>query len=190
VAALLAWATVPEDARGSPDRPVAPMERVLGPIAGLAASVQWVRFDLAVRRGDAARAYAHAESALRLAPGDPGGWIFLAHHLVYDRASILREPDREARARWVQAGLGTLERGQTRCRQPGALLFERGIALAFQASLSDEDRAWPRSRLEAWRLAAEAFEAAAELGVPHAALAAAHARARVDGESAESDEGR
>ena len=178
VAGLCAWAVLPAQAGSATARPAAPIERLLGPVAGLAASVQWVRFDLALRRGDTARAYARAEGALRLDPGDARGWIFLARHLAYERGSVLREPDRDARARWVEAGLATLRRGEPLARDPGALLFERGVVLAFQASLSDEDRALPRDEAEAWVQAAEAFEAAAAQGAPDAAQAAALARGR------------
>jgi hypothetical protein len=178
VAALFAWAFVPADADAARPASGSPVERLLGPIAGLAASVQWVRFDVALRRGDTARAYARAEGALRLDPREPRGWIFLARHLVYERGSLLREPDREARARWIEAGLDTLRRGESRTRDPGSLLFERGVVLAFQASLSDEDRAFPRGEAEAWELAAEAFEKAAATGTPGAARAAELARER------------
>jgi hypothetical protein len=178
VAALFAWALSPS--RSGPDRPRAgsALERLLGPIASLASSAQWVRFDLALRRGDEARAYAMAETALEIDPSDPGGWIFLAHHLFYERGSLLREPDAAERALWIHAGLDTLERGVRLSRDPGALLFERGVALAFLGSLADEDRAWPESRERAWTLAAEAFEEAAARGRVGAAGAAALARER------------
>lgn len=178
VAGLLAWAFVPAGADAARLAARSPVERLLGPVSSLAASVQWVRFDAALRRGDTARAYARAEVALRLDPGEPRGWIFLARHLVYERGSLLREPDRAARARWIEAGLDALRRGEASARDPGALLFERGVVLAFQASLSDEDRAFPRDEAEAWRLAADAFEAAAGTGTPDAARAAELSRER------------
>lgn len=178
VAGLFAWAFVPPDAGGARPAARSPAERLLGPVASLAASVQWVRFDAALRRGETGRAYARAELALRLDPSEPRGWIFLARHLVYERGSLLREPDRAARARWVEAGLDTLRRGEPLTRDPGALLFERGVMLAFQASLSDEDRAFPREETEAWEQASEAFAAAAATGTPDAARAAGLARER------------
>ena len=178
VAALFAWSLAP--ARSGPDRPPSgsTLERLLGPIASLASSVQWVRVDLALRRGDDARAYALAETALRIDPSDPEGWIFLAHHLFYERGSLLREPDSAERALWIHAGLATLERGERASRDPGSILFERGVDLAFLGSLADEDRAWPASREEAWRLAADAFDRAAAHGQPRAAEAARLARER------------
>jgi predicted Zn-dependent protease len=154
------------------------LRRVLGPVASLAAGVEWIRVDIAIRRGEYARAYERAETALALDPEDPAGWIFLAHHLLYERASLSREPDREVRARWIRAGIETLERGERRSSDPGPVFFEHGLALAFQGSLADADRAWPGSAAEAWDLAARAFEAAAERGTSSASKAASLARER------------
>jgi hypothetical protein len=174
VLALVAWSLAP----GSRARAGSTLERLLGPVASLASSVEWVRVDAALRRGEEARAYAMAETALRIDPSDPEGWIFLAHHLIYERASLQREPDAARRAAWIRAGLETLARGERASRDPAALLFERGVALAFLASLADADRAWPASAEEAWRLAADAFDRAAARGEPRAAEAARLARDR------------
>ena len=175
VASLAGARTGPDDAR----RPV--IRKILGPVASLAAGAQWIRVDVAIRREDYPRAYERAETALSLDPEDPAGWIFLAHHFFYERASLAREPDREARARWFRAGVETLERGERASTDPGAVFFEHGVALAFQGSLADEDRAWPASASEAWQLAARAFEAAAAHGTPDASKAAALARERAKG---------
>ncbi len=139
-------------------------ERLLGPIARFAADIQWVRSDSALRHGQAALAYARAESALRLAPSDSGGWIFLAHHFLYERASLLREPDPSVRRQWIRAGLDLLARGEERVRDPAEIAFCRGVACAYFGSLDDADRIWPASRRAAWELAAEAFERSSELG--------------------------
>jgi len=165
--------------QGDDDRPA--LRRVLGPVASLAADVQWVRADVAIRRADYARGYERAETALAIDPEDPAGWIFLAHHLLYERASLAREPDRDARARWIRAGIATLERGERASRDPGEVFFEHGVALAFQGSLADGDRAWPESAAEAWELANRAFEAAAAHGTPNASRAASLARERATG---------
>jgi len=157
-------------------RPV--VRRILGPFASVASGLQWIRVDVASRSGDFARAYARAETALDLDPESPAGWIFLAHHLVFERGSISREPDPTARARWIQAGIATLERGERASREPGDVFFEHGVALAFLGSLTDEDRAWPESAASAWDLAARAFEAAAARGTPRAERAAELARER------------
>jgi len=157
------------------------LQRILGPFASLVASIEWARFDFALRRGENAQAYARAETALRLDPSAPEGWIFLAHHLLYERASLLREPQAAARRPWIEAGFEILARGERASRDPGAILFERGVALAFLGSLADEDRAWPASATEAWALAADAFDRSATCGHPGAAEAANLARARVPG---------
>ncbi|HEV8111200.1 MAG TPA: hypothetical protein VGR31_00340 [Planctomycetota bacterium] len=177
VAALVVVALAPRGPR-EPSGAASTFERIVGPVASLAASVQWARVDYSLRRGENARAYAEAETALRLDPLAPEGWIFFAHHLLYERASLLREPDARQRVLWIQAGLETLARGERVSRDPAAILFERGVALAYLASLADEDRAWPESSGEAWSLAAAAFDRAAALGRPGAAEAARLARER------------
>jgi hypothetical protein len=151
-------------------------ERLLGPIARFAADIQWVRSDSALRHGETALAYARAESALRLAPSDSGGWIFLSHHFLYERASLAREPDATVRQQWIQAGLDLLDRGETLVRDPGEIAFSRGVAFAYFGSLDEADRIWPATRREAWERAAEAFERSAKLG--HALGADAALRAR------------
>ncbi len=177
-ALLAGWSLAPCGAASGRPAAGSTLERILGPVASLAASVQWARVDFALRRGENARAYAEAETALRLDPADPQGWIFLAHHLLYERGSLLREPDRAQRVLWIQAGLETLARGERASRDPAAILFERGVALAFLASLADEDRVWPESSAEAWDLAAAAFDRSAALGRSGAAEAARLARER------------
>lgn len=178
VLALLVLSLGPDGRAAGRSPARSPIERLLGPVASLAASVQWVRVDVALRHGEEARAYAMAETALRIDPSDPEGWIFLAHHLIYERASLLREPDAARRAAWIRAGLETLARGERSSRDPGAILFERGVALAFLGSLEDRDRAWPASAQEAWSLAADAFDRAAAAHHPSAAEAARLARQR------------
>ena len=56
-----------------------------------AASVYWIRFDLALRDGEYERAYVLAERALILEPSAPAGWHTLARHLIFDRASFESE---------------------------------------------------------------------------------------------------
>lgn len=151
-------------------------ERLLGPLASVAADVQWVRCDSALRRGEMALAYARAESALHLAPSDGGGWIFLAHHFIYERASRAFESDPSVRQQWIQAGFDILQRGEASARDPAEVVFYRGVACAYFGLLDDADRVWPPTRAEAWRRAAEAFESAARLGHPTGAEAALRAR--------------
>ena len=81
---------------GRPARSV--IERLLGPVAGTAASMQWMRVDVAWAPRRHAEGYGFAASALELAPSAPGGWIWLARHLVHERGSAEREPDVALRA--------------------------------------------------------------------------------------------
>ncbi len=179
VLALFAWSSRALSAQdGAAHGSLA--ERLLGPMARLAADVQWIRSDGALRRGRHAVAYARAELALRLAPSDSGGWIFLSHHFLYERASIAREPDPDARRQWIRAGLDLLDRGEALARDPEEIAFARGVAFAYFGSLEDADRAWPASRREAWERAADAFERSARLGHRLGAEAAALARERAE----------
>lgn len=169
-----------------PERSLA--ERLLGPVAEIAAAVEWVRADAAWARDRIDLYDARAEFALKLAPGDPNGWAYYAHHLVYDRGSPRREfgfgagPDGRLveRGHWIRAGLAVLERGEKVCREPGRLAFRRAIVFLSLAQVDDAERPLPITRQEAWRSAAEAFERAALLGEPLAAEAARGARAEAD----------
>lgn len=160
------------------------VERLFGPFAGLAANVQWVRADAALRAARYEVAYTRAEHALDLAPRPAGGWIFLARHFVYERASLEREPDAELRRRWTRAGLDVLERGLTRCGEPAELEFERGVIFTFLALVAS-DPALPRDEApirgapsELFDAAANAYERAAQQGRADAAELAAAVRER------------
>jgi hypothetical protein len=160
------------------------IERLFGPFAELAANVQWVRADNALRHARYEIAYARAEHALELAPSPAGGWIFLARHFVYERASLEREPDAEARRRWTQAGLDVLERGRARCAQPAELEFERGVILTFLALVASDPALPPadapssRKASALFDDAARAYDRATELGHAEAAELAAAVRER------------
>lgn len=136
--ALLLW---PWTARPA-IQPVSTASRWLGPIASLAASVNWIRFDLAVRDGRREHAYVVAEQALALAPEAAAGWATLARHLIFDRASPESEPDPARRRQWIQAGLDTFIRGEALVSDPGALAYMRGtLLIAYVAEIAG-DIAW------------------------------------------------
>ncbi|MCP3918303.1 MAG: hypothetical protein GY711_22375 [bacterium] len=172
-----------------------PLARLLGPIGSLAASVQWVRFDLALRAGRTERAYARAESALRLDPVSPEGWLTLGRHLITVRGSSATEQYDDRRMRWMRAGLDLLRRGEDVTNAPGELALAQGVYLAFfvdevLAAVDGVDRSnrsrylnflWPGGRLGALREAIEAFERAEAHGHPraHAALHETTERAAV-----------
>lgn len=100
---------------------------LLGPIAGVAAGVEWVRFDAALSRGRTDLAYRRAERALALDPAATGGWSYYASHLVFDRGSASVEEDPARRWAWIRAGLDVLERGERTARAPEELVLYRAI---------------------------------------------------------------
>lgn len=165
-------------------------ERVLGPVAGLAASWEWVRADAALRRERFELAYTRAERALALAPSSPDGWLFLARHFAFQRANPQREPDARARRQWVQAAFDVLERGERHAAAGGELSFERGLILLEWAEIAElpnvpeSERPWPGDARSIYGQAASAFERAAELGHAHGAeyaiLAREHERGLVE----------
>ena len=153
----------------SPWLPVRPQARsswlhtLLGPLAAPLARAQWVYTDAALRDGRVDLALRRADTALALDPGDTSGWLFLAHHLAFERGSIARTPDASERALWIRAGLDLLERGRDWARDPGALDLRRG---AIWAALAEVDELRPPhvTADEAHQRAAEAFAAAAQAG--------------------------
>lgn len=172
----LAWATVATapDERKTARGGIA--SRLLGPLAPIAAWIEWGRFDAAARVGDEARAWKHADRALALAPEDADGWTLLAHHAIYERANPRRTADPAERRRWVEIGLAVLARGEREARRPGRVAFKTAVVHVTLASQDDAERNLPISRAEAWTRAADAFERAAAAGEPVAADAARIAR--------------
>ncbi len=150
--------------------------RLLGPIASLAAGVEWVRSDLAWRAGLEEEARGHAERALALDPRSEAGWIAFGLHLAQDRASASREPDPARRRAWIEEGLLVLRQGESRVGHPEDLAFVRGLILAqvgraCQAGVEAPD--WPGGARGAWEQARDAFLAAARAGHRGAAEQAA-----------------
>lgn len=116
--------------------------RWLGPIASLAASAEWVRWNTAVRRGAPERAWRHAERALALDPRSPQGWTLIAQHLVFDRAAAEVERDPARRVRFARAGLDLLRRGEERSSDPDALAVVAGDLAVFLAERAASDLPW------------------------------------------------
>jgi hypothetical protein len=176
LALLVPWERAPEE----PAAPSSIPRRLLGPVASLAASVQWVRFDVALRDGAPERAYAIAETALALDPGAHQGWYTLARHLVFDRASRESEPDPPERRRWIRAGLDVLERGEPLARDPGELAFARAQILAFYVAVIPEaELHWPGGAEAALEAGIATFERSAALGHPQGSEYAGYARAEL-----------
>lgn len=161
---------------------------VLGPLAAPLAQAQWVLVDAAVREGRLDLALRRADTALALDPRDAQGWMYLAHHLAFERGSIARTSSNAERARWIGAALDVLERGATQVDDPGALALRRAaiwVALAQEPELRPAGTGAP----EAWGKAAEAFEAAAAEGYHGAAEAAAAAREHASAPSGDGGDG-
>ena len=178
VLALVAW-TAATRPRREEQRPTTGIQRLFGPVASAAASVQWIRVDAAIRAGRPDLALARAETALTLDPGATGGWKLLAGHLAFDRASAERERDPLRRLAWVRAGLELARRGERTARDPAELAWWQGLLLAMHADL--DDLPWPGGAGALWRGAIEDFERAARLGHPEGRALAQSARSRLAG---------
>jgi len=136
--------------------------RLLGPASELGRSLQWIRFQRALLRGNQQRALALAESAIALDPAATDGWQLLAAHLGYFLASPEREHDLGRRRMWLQAALAVTRRGAQQADQPEELHLQRGLMLLSKLDLDPEvDPEGPAGLLAG---AIEAFREAARLG--------------------------
>jgi hypothetical protein len=156
-------------------RPATPL-LLLGPVAPLAAEIQWLRFHAATQRGEMPRALGLAEGALALDPSSTAGWERLAAHLLFDRASRERTPDLAPRRAAFQAGVAVVAHGVECAQDPAALELFLGLALVSKAELDPELR--PGGSRELLAEAAAALERASALGSERAAAIAPQVRAR------------
>ena len=134
--------------------------RLLGPVRGVASSVQWIRFDIARRDGDFDLAYSRAETALSLNPDAVAGWMLLGRHLTFDRGAPGGGSNLEERLVWLEAGLEILERGKAFVAHPEELDLAQATFMAAQASYAPEDCVWPGGPKACFEAAAEHFRAA------------------------------
>lgn len=144
--------------------------RLLGPVRGVASSVQWVRFDIARIDGDFDLAYARGESALNLNPHSEAGWMLLARHLTFDRGAPDAGLGNADRLVWVKAGLEVLERGKPFVAHPHELELAQATCMAAQASYAAEDCVWPGGAKACFREAARYFLAAGHEELARSAL--------------------
>ncbi|HTF87348.1 MAG TPA: hypothetical protein VK843_02985 [Planctomycetota bacterium] len=138
--------------------------RLLGPIASLAASAQWVRADLALQHGRVELFLVRARTALQLAPEDVEGWKYLARHQAMTLGSPEREPDPQRRLAWIRAGLATAAEGEGVASNPGELAYTAGLIMLKVARL-DAALPWPGGLPAVWEEAASHFERAGKLGL-------------------------
>lgn len=144
--------------------------RLLGPVRGVASSVQWIRFDVARRDGDFDLAYSRAETALSLNPNSAAGWMLLARHLTFDRGAPGAGSNLEERLVWLKAGLEILERGKAFVAHPEELELAQATFMAAQGSYAPEDCVWPGGPKACFEAAAEHFLAAGEDDLAQSAL--------------------
>lgn len=138
--------------------------RLLGPLARVASSIEWLRFTETLHRGDEERAYAIALRALELSPESAEGWSYLAYHFVFVRGSELEGAGPEERRRWVLAGLDLLREGRTRGAPAADLAFEEAAYALTLGSMDADLAPWPEARAELMPRARAALEEAARLG--------------------------
>jgi hypothetical protein len=156
------------------------LERLVGPFAALVASAQWVRADLALREGRFGVFCERAETALALAPADPQAWIYYAHQLIWERASLQREPSRAMRESWVRAGIELLGRAERECGDPAEVWFYEGGVLCALSVMPADDRPWPDEPRVLLEQSLEAFGRARALGHPKAAMMEQALRERLE----------
>ena len=140
-----------------------PVQRLFGPVASLAASLQWVRMEAAIDAGERVRAHEIARLALELDPGSTEGWSYYARELVFQRASPTYETDPRERTRWVRLALDLLEEGSASAREPEELHHFQGQILGYLIDLEGAIP-WPGGERALRLEAAEAYERAAALG--------------------------
>ncbi|MEZ5975364.1 MAG: hypothetical protein R3F17_10870 [Planctomycetota bacterium] len=142
-------------------------------IGSLVASWNWTRFHQSVGRGDWQEAYVFAEEALAWDRRSPRGWITLADHWTFTRASSNVEPDPERRVAAIVRGLRVLEAGANAGADPGALHLAAGQVLAFWVTelvgQEEDPLPWPGGAEAAWREGIEQLRMARDLGQPAAA---------------------
>ena len=127
---------------GLQPQPPAPPPALAGPLAPLAAQVQWVRAHSALAHGQGARAFVLMRSAVALEPTSPSAWILMANQLGLQLASPESGRPADERAAWLRAALAALEEGQAEVEHPEVLALHGAILLMSHAE-TDPDLPWP-----------------------------------------------
>ena len=151
-----------------PDPDPRPLSRrISGPVSSMWAAGHWIQFDVQVHNSEMERAYLTADRALELDPWPAAGWIRLAEHLWFIRASAEREADPDGRAHWIAAGLQVMDEGMERCGSPGevALVKARMTGLYLLPLVQDGAINWPGGVSAVEELSRAAFQVAVEYGL-------------------------
>ena len=156
-------------AAGAQPQPPSPPPALAGPLAPLAAQVQWVRAHSALAHGQGARAFTLMRSAIALEPASTTAWILMANQLGLQLASPESGRSADERAAWLRAALATLEEGQAEVPHPQVLALHGAILMMSHAE-TDPDLPWPDGTRGLYADAADQARRALEL----AHLAADH----------------
>jgi len=132
---------------------------LLGPVASLAASAQWLRAESALREGRLELGLERARFALELDPGSSSGWTMLLQHEALYCGSLEREPDARRRVAWLQSALASARAGEAQAREPRAVALALGAALAYKLDGDPElARLWPGGESDLRARCTAAFE--------------------------------
>ena len=156
----------------------------LGPLAPVAAQVQWVRADGAIQAGLSGEVLRLMESAIELDPGSTAGWIALADHLGLYLASAEAGASMEIRASWLRTALDLTRRGEVWASHPERLALHRGLLLVshgdLEESLDWNGKTGNEARIALFQDASIAFDEAAALGHPDGEQIAHYARHMIE----------
>jgi tetratricopeptide (TPR) repeat protein len=103
--------------------------RCLGGLRGILADLLWMR---ALRMEETGRYYeivALLDGLLETQPHFTSVWAFQAYVLAFDFGSLSVDPDPDEAFRWIQRGVGVLERGIE--RNPTSAVLEEHLALIY-----------------------------------------------------------
>jgi hypothetical protein len=153
--------------------------RLIAPLLPLAASVQWVRVERAMRAGRPELALARSQTLFELEPRSGDARVFVSMYLAFQVGSPERELDPERRAEWLRAALEVVRGGEARGEDPAELALWQGELLA-RAAQQDPQLPWPDGVRGLWRDAARNYERAAQMGSGLAVERLAEARQRRD----------
>jgi hypothetical protein len=147
------------DANELPARTPGLAQALLGPVASLAASAQWLRAERALREGQLELGLERARFALELDPGSGSGWAMLLQHEALYCGSLEREPDTQRRVAWLQAALASAQAGERSAREPQTVALALGAALAYKLDGDPElVSAWPGGEADLRARRTAAFE--------------------------------